>query len=153
EDWSIVRKLETDAALVEAALHGATLESAAASKLEERTKGAPDLPTLAEVLVEAALAGISALAARWLGAIGAQVGREASFTALGAALERLLALFRGEAVLAARESADLARVIGACFERGLWLFESVQGANAPLDAGHLVAVRAMRDVTRTTLDV
>jgi hypothetical protein len=153
EHWSIVRKLETDAALVEAALHGATLEGAAASKLEERTKGATDLPTLAEVLIEAALAGIGALAARWLGAIEAQIEREASFSALGAALERLLALFRGEAVLAARETADLARVLGACFERGLWLFESVQGANAPLDSGHIVAIRALRDATRSGLHV
>ncbi len=148
ELWVVMRKLETDAALVEAALHGATLESAAAAKLEDQTRGSHDLPALAEVLVEAALAGIGALAARWLGAIRGAVGQEASFGALGTALARLLRLLRGEAVLGAPESADLARVIEACFERGLWLFEGIQGANAAFDETHVTAVRALRDAMR-----
>ena len=148
EQWTIVQKLETDAGLVEAALYGATLETAAAAKLEEATRDVPELTMLAEVLVDAALAGIAALTSRWLSSIEALVATEPSFAVLGAALGRLLLLFRGEAVLSARETQDLARVIEACFTRGLWLFEGITGANAPAVQGLLDAVRAMRDATR-----
>ena len=152
EQWSIVRKLETDASLVEAALHGATLESAAAAKLEEQTRASHDLPALAAVLVEAALAGITSLAGRWLAQIASMVGQEASFAALGTALGRLLHLFRGEAILGAQASADLARVIEAFFDRGLWLFEGISGDSAPFDEALVMAVRALRDAMRIARD-
>jgi hypothetical protein len=148
EQWTILRKLETDAALVEAALHGATLESAAAAKLEGRSRESHDLPAIADVLVDAALAGITALTARWLALIASMVGQESSFDALGTTLGRLLHLFRGEAVLGAPASRDLGQVIEACFDRGLWLFEGLQGDNAPFHEPHVMAVKAMRDAMR-----
>ena len=148
EEWTVVRKLETDAALIEAAIFGATLGAAAAAKLEERTRTTPGLVALAEALVEAALAGIDALTGPWLASIAELVAREASFGALGAALGRLLVLHRGEAVLGMSAIADLGGVIERCFDRGLWLFEGVQGASSAFDEAQVLAVRALRDVIR-----
>ncbi|CAN5379990.1 DUF5682 family protein [soil metagenome] len=148
EEWTVVRKLETDTSLVEAAIFGATLESATAAKLEEVTREAATLPQLAEALVEAALAGIGGLTDRWLGVIESLVAREASLGALGNALARLLTLWRGEAVLGAKELGSLGGVLRSCFERGLWLLEGVRGENAPYDAALVDAVRALRDALR-----
>jgi hypothetical protein len=73
---------------------------------------------------------------------------EPSFGALGGALARLLSLRRGEAVLGQRGHLELARVISLCFERGLWLFEGLQGKSVPLDDGHVRAIVALRDALR-----
>jgi hypothetical protein len=148
EEWTVVRKLETDTSLVEAAIYGATLETATAAKLEEMARHASDVGALAETLVLAAAAGIHSLTDRWIDAIGARVREEASFGALGVALARLLLLHRGEAVLGARELARLSAVIAAAFERGLWLFEGIRGGDAPFDPAEVGAVRALRDALR-----
>jgi hypothetical protein len=148
EEWVVVRRLETDTALIEAAIHGATLEAAAAAKLEDATRLDPRLSSLAQALIDAALAGITTLTARWLEAIAALVAAEPSFAELGGALARLHALHRGEALPSGSARADLAAVLEACFERGLWLFEGVQGESAPLDEALVRAVVALRDVVR-----
>ncbi|MBS2019694.1 MAG: hypothetical protein JST00_42925 [Deltaproteobacteria bacterium] len=152
EQWTVVRRLETDAQIVEAALHGATLETAAASKLEERTRGSVDLPEVAAVLVEAALGGIAVLAERWLALIAAMASQEPSFDALGVALARLVHLHRGELAMGRSTAVELARVVEACFERGLWLFEGLQGATAPFHEPHVMAIKAMRDALRLERD-
>lgn len=148
EEWSVQRGLDTDPALVEAALYGATLVGAAAAKIEERSRDAEDVLSLANTLFDAALCGIAHLTARALGDLARVVASEPSFTALGGALGKLLALRRGEAVLGKRGHMDLASVLAACFDRGLWLFEATQGASAPLDEGHVRAVVALRDTLR-----
>ncbi len=148
EEWTVVRKLETDTALVEAALYGASLESATAARLEEASREAADLPALADALVEAVLAGIGGLTDRWLGSIAGLVAREASLGALGSALARLLSLWRGEAVLGAKDLGALGDVIVACFDRGLWLLEGIRGENAAYDQALVNAIIALRDVLR-----
>jgi hypothetical protein len=148
EEWTVVRKLETDTALVEAAIYGASLESATAARLEEASREAANLPALAEALVEAALAGIAGLTDRWLATIGELIGREASLADLGSALAKLLALWRGEAVLGAKDLGALGEVIATCFERGLWLLEGIRGDNAAYDQRLVDAIVALRDVLR-----
>jgi hypothetical protein len=148
EEWSIARRLETDPALIEAALYGATLEAAATGKLEERSRDAEDVGVLAETLFDAALCGIHAHTRRCLTDIARVVATEPSFEVLGSALAKLLALRRGDVVLGARGRIELRQVLAACFDRGLWLFEGIQGASAPLHEGHVRAVRALRDLLR-----
>ena len=145
EEWSVSHLPETDPALIEAALHGATLLGAAAARLEELARDAADVAALAHALEGAALAQIPELAERALAGILRVVGAEASLARLGFALERLLALRRGELVLGSRGQAEIYRVIEACFDRGLWLFEGEQGPTAPLDPRQVAAVRALRD--------
>lgn len=152
ETWSVARLLETDPALIEAAVHGATLASAASAKIGEQLRAAADVAALADALLDAAACGVHTLAAQTLADIGRRVGVEPSLSVLGAALERLLALRRGDAVLGAHVRLELEDVLRACFDRGLWLLEGVQGATAPLDDGHVRAVRVLRDVSRLQRD-
>jgi hypothetical protein len=144
EHWALRHVLETESALIEAALWGAMLETAAAARLEARTRDAAGIADLAAALVDAVRAGISALSSPWLRELRERIAVEPSFAALGDALARLHSLRRdappGDA------TADLAGVFVACFDRGLWLFERLTGPTAPLEPGEVAAVRALRDV-------
>jgi hypothetical protein len=148
EHWSVRRTIEADPALIEASLYGATLEAAVMGKLEERAGGGADLAALADLLFEAAFCGLHTLTRRVLVESGSIVGREPSFAVLGMALARLLGLWRYDAVLGAAGSGDLATILAAAFDRGLWLFEGLQGASAPADPERVRAVVALRDCQR-----
>jgi hypothetical protein len=148
ESWTLERRLETDAALIEAAIHGATLESAATSFLEQRLSQAPDVIGVAAALYDAATCGLQALSGRALREVERRIAVEPSFGLLGGAIERLLALRRGDAVLGPGGKLALSGVLSACFERGLWLLEGVRGASAPLDEQQVGAVCALRDLAR-----
>jgi hypothetical protein len=145
EVWVVQRVLDADAALIEAAAYGATLEDAAAGQLEELLLHARDLGAVSALLFEAALIGASGLAGRLLGDIERAVWTEPSFSALGRALAHLIALWRHDVLLGVRGSPELAAVAQASFDRGLWLFEGIQGANAHLPQADVDAAVAMRD--------
>lgn len=149
ETWTLARRLEAEAALIEAAGYGATLAAAATARLEEALLAAGGrLSPLAALLGEAAFTGIEALGARVLEQVGRAVGGEPSLVALGDALAALLGLWRHGALLGAAGAAPLARVLEAAFERGLWLVERVQGTTTAADAGEVRAVAALRDALR-----
>jgi hypothetical protein len=148
EDWSVERLLETDPALIEAAVYGGSLLSAAAAKLEERCREGTDVAALADALFDAALCGIRTLTDRWLTEIASRVAQEPSLAALGKAMHRLLPLWHGDLLFDMRGSAELGHVLSACFDRALWLYEGIQGAKAELDEGHVYAVHAVRELIR-----
>ncbi len=148
EEWSVERLLETDPALIEAAVYGGSLLSAASAKLEEACREAADVAVLADALFNAALCGIKTLTDRWLAEIAARVSQEPSLGALGKAMLRLLPLWHGDVLFDMRGSQELGKVLGACFDRALWLFEGIQGATAELDEGHVNAVLAIRELIR-----
>ncbi len=79
EAWAITQLLEAEPALIEAAAYGATLEAAAAARLEEGIGRAAGIRELARLLDEAALVGIDTLTGR-LVAEGAPASREPSPT-------------------------------------------------------------------------
>ncbi|MGC4093771.1 MAG: DUF5682 family protein [Polyangiaceae bacterium] len=157
EEWRLCRVLETEPALIEAAQYGATLESAALGRLEERALRADGVVALAEALVEAARSGLRQLTASTLNRLSTRIDSEPSFSDLGQALATLLALRRGDLVLGAERRSELDALLAACFERGLWLFEGISGPNAPLDSEQLRAVGSLREAVRQelglTLDV
>jgi hypothetical protein len=148
EDWVVRRVLEMDAALIEAAALGGTLLSAVTASLELRAGALADLGTIAQCLIDAALAGITSLEARWLAAIRAGIAVEPSFGVLGSALSKLLLLRRGEIVMSHHGPAELEAVLVAAFERGLWLLEGLEGESAPYDPPSVTAVQALRDTAR-----
>ncbi|HLL82515.1 MAG TPA: DUF5682 family protein, partial [Longimicrobium sp.] len=151
EDWTLGTPEEEalTAAIIEASGHGATLEQAAAQRLEEALLSPElDLAKLALLLAESLFIGVKHLAERVLAAVGAQAGREADFTRLGAAQDRLLGVWRHDVLLGARGSAELGAVLAAIFERGLWLLEQLDGPALPADAGTLQAIAALRDTLR-----
>jgi hypothetical protein len=149
EEWSVERLLETDPALIEAAVYGGSLVAAAGAKLEERCRDASaNVAVLADALFDAALCGIRALTERWLGEIASKVAHEPALEALGKAMHRLLPLWHGDVLFDMRGSNELGAVLTACFDRALWLFEGVQGKEAELDEGHVGAVAAIRELIR-----
>jgi hypothetical protein len=148
ETWQVQRVLDADAALIEAAAYGATLEAAAAAKLEERLGQARNVEALAALLFEAALVGIHTLAARLLAQIRRVCGEEPSFEALGAALGRLLSLWKHDTLLGAQGAAELGEAIAASFDRGLWLMEGISGPSLPASPKEIAAVMALRDALR-----
>ena len=148
EEWSVERLLETDPALIEAAVYGGSLVAAAGAKLEERCREGPNVAALADALFDAALCGIHTLTSRWLGEIAARVAQEPSLTDLGRAMHRLLPLWHGDVLFDMRGSHELGVVLSSCFDRALWLFEGIQGKDAELDEGHVKAVLAVRELVR-----
>ncbi len=148
EEWSVERLLETDPALIEAAVYGGSLLSSAAAKLEERCRMGTDVAALADALFDAALCGIRTLTDRWLGEIAARVAQEPALGSLGKAMHRLLPLWHGDLLFDMRGSVELGHVLSACFDRALWLYEGIQGPDAELDEGHVRAVLAIRELIR-----
>lgn len=149
ERWELKQSIERESALIEASAFGATLEGAARARLEEALSSASgQLATLAMLLGQAVFAGLLSLAGEVLVEVGAQVRQEPSFAQLGAAAERLLALWRHDALWGAMGAPALGTVLEVSFERGLWLLEGIQGPTAPADEAVVAAVRALRDIAR-----
>ncbi len=145
EEWRITAVLEAESALIEASAYGATLESAAAARLEEGVRNAGGIRDLAAILGEAALVGISTLTDRLFGEVRRVAGIEPNFGELGGALGQLLALYKHGQLLDTTGAAILGETIEAAFERGLWLFEGIDG-NA--GAAEVDGALALRDALR-----
>ena len=146
ESWTVAAILEAEPAIVEAAMYGATLESAAAAKLEELLRHTTGLRNLAKVLREAAHVGISTLARRVATDTRRAAGIEPDFSALGGALADLLSLYEHDVLLGAAGAPIVGETIEAAFDRGLWLFEAIDG-NAGAD--EVDGAIALRDAVRT----
>lgn len=149
EAWAVKRTLDADAALIEAAAYGATLEAAAAGRIEDLLGHAPNLAALAELLLDAALAGVRELSVRILADVRRIALAEPSFAVLGRALSSLLALYRYDVALGAKGSPEIAAIVEAAFDRGLWLIEGINGPKSPLVQHDVEAVFALRDALLT----
>lgn len=155
ETWEIARGLAFDPALIEAASCGPTLAQAALARLEGEAHTAPPA-RLAELLYDAALAGLGGLSAELLDALVQGLGREPDLGALGAALARLLRIaedgrFRAEPGAGSGAGIDpaiLRETLRAALERGRWLLATIDGPDAPAHPGHVDAAVALRDAAR-----
>ncbi len=148
EDWRLAWTHLTEAALIEASVWGPTLLEAAGARLRARLLAADGrLDRLAALLGEAAFADLTDLVSSVVADVARAVGREPDLKVLGAALERLLLLWRHGEILGVARSATLARVVAAAWRRGLALVEDVP-AGAAIDAATVRAVVALRDAMR-----
>ena len=141
EQWSISAQLDAESALIEASAYGATLEDAAAARLEEGIRNAAGLRDLAEILGEAALVGITTLTDRLFTEVRRVAGIEPSFGELGGALGKLLALYNHGLLLGTTGAAILGETIEAAFGRGLWLFEGIGGSAGAAEVDGALALR------------
>jgi hypothetical protein len=149
ERWTVARELKADAALIEAGAYGATLDGAATARLEERLLAVRDqLDALVQVLVDAVFTGVDQLAQRALDDAIAAAGAEPRLEVVGEALSLTLSLWRHDALMGSAGSKALATVIEAAFDRGLWLYESIDGPSSPADTGWVKACVALRDTLR-----
>ncbi len=141
EVWNVGRTLEQEPALIEAAAYGATLESAAAARLEKSVSAARGVSAVARHLREAALVGIRSLAARFADDVRRAAGIEASFADLGEGLADLVALHEHDVLFGAKDAPVIGEAIGAAFDRGLWLFEGIEGDAGEAEVKGVVALR------------
>jgi len=153
EVWRLREVFEAESMLIEAAAWGPTLEAAASARLAEQLLAAGgNLAALADLLGEAVFAGFvgpGGLGERILALVADGVQREPSFSALGAAAARLLALWQHDELFGARGAAALGGVLAAAYDRGLWLAEGLQGPTAPADEEQIAAVAVLRDLVRS----
>ncbi len=150
ERWEVTRGLEFDPALIEAAAYGATLAQAARAKLGEAA-GRATAAQIAELLFDAAAAGMGELSAEFLRVLTLRLGSEPDLTELGRTLTRLLRLALDDRLGSGQErnqGATLATVIAAALQRGMWLFAAITGPDAPTVKGHVDAAVALRDAVR-----
>ncbi|WNG23534.1 hypothetical protein F0U62_05425 [Cystobacter fuscus] len=149
ESWTVAPAEDFLSWVIEASGWGATLEQAATARLEEALlQAGPNLERLTLLLAESFFIGAKHLARRVLTAVASQAGNEPDLARLGAALERLLAIWRHDVLLGAQGSAEVGQLLAAAVERGLWLLEQLDGPSLPADEGHLRAMAALRDTLR-----
>lgn len=145
EVWEIHRALDADAALVQAASYGATLEAAAKARLAERCMAGSGAAALADAIGDAILAGLLRFAADTLARLERAIREENHLAEIGVVLARVHALHQHGALLLGAGDETLAVVIAAAFDRGLWLLEGLAGG-AGFEAENIEAVAALRDV-------
>ena len=154
EKWQVALRIETDAALIEAAAYGATLEAATHARLAARAASASDAGALTDVLVDAVRAGVTRLGAALLAQIREVVLREPLLERLGNAMIRLLGLVlqhrdeRAHPAPSGPSASEMGDVLRVAYQRASWLFEGLTGKDVAADRGHVDAVVAMRDVLR-----
>lgn len=144
EEWRLRRVLESEPAVIERAVYGASLQQAALGRLTERVQHARGVPGLALALEDAILAGFEGFAGELATRAREAVATERSFAELGAALGRFLVVLR--AVPQSREGIEALGAIA--LERALWLLESIDGPQLPFDQGEVFAVAAIRNWLR-----
>ncbi|MEU8774207.1 DUF5682 family protein [Streptomyces sp. NPDC048606] len=133
------------AALVEAAGYGMTLEDAAARALGERIRDAgPGPDALAATLFDAVTCGATDLLGPLLAELRAAVDRAADPGPLGAALHTALGLWRHDRVYGVGGDPLLGAFVDAAVTRVLWLAEGLHGSGGP-DRGRLRALTGVRD--------
>ncbi|GHU07325.1 hypothetical protein FACS1894158_15460 [Betaproteobacteria bacterium] len=152
EVWQLGQPLEQQAALIEAAAWGATLQDAARARLEDDLRSAQGrIAPLAEGLNQAAWAGLAALSAALINELKTAITNEPRFEALAPALSVLHTLYQHGDALEMAHAPVLGVVIEAGFDRALWLLEPA-AAIAPADFdAHLRGHLALRQITSDTL--
>lgn len=146
ELWSLQQVFEFESRAIEAAAHGPTLATAAAACLEQALHVAGGhLRVLAALLMDAAFIGIDMLSGSLLRQVSDAVGVEPHFDELGGALAALLGLYCFDRLLGAARSPALGMVIGAAYERGLWLFEGIRAAGSTVERSMVDGVVALHD--------
>ncbi len=147
ERWRLTPSDRRLPALIEAAVHGATLEEAAGAALRGRVEDAP-VDRLAEVLFDAALCGVTALSDDVVTALTTRVGAVADVAELGRVLVVVVGLWRYDGLFGTAGSPVLGAVISGAVTRVLWLVEGLHGGPAPADHRRLLALSATRDAVR-----
>jgi hypothetical protein len=145
ESWRIVWSPDFDAGCIESARYGPTLAEAAATRLTEQAADIErDAGKAALLLIDAALAGLTDLAAALLRRLADIVRGDGDFFSVAGSLNHLLYLYRYDAVLETAGRCDIGNLLAETFQRTLWLLESL-GQASGRDEALLAGVAGMRD--------
>lgn len=145
ERWRIAWSPDFEARAIEAARYGPSLADAVAARLAERVAAIErDATRAALVLLDAALAGLTDLAATMRQRVEELIHAENDFFNLTSALSSLLYLYRYDTLLATAGTASLGHLLGEAYDRALWLFEGL-GQTGGRDAEAIDGVRTLRE--------
>jgi hypothetical protein len=135
ETWILRWKPSVEAALVEAAVHGFSVEEAAANHLARRA--AADLHKGSSVAVEhltsAMIMDFSSLTGDFIDATRRAIAREGIFFEAAKAMAGLVQLVHYRTLLGASRHSEIVDLIPAAYQRAVWLIETLPGV--PLVAG------------------
>jgi hypothetical protein len=124
ETWTLAWSPEFDATAIEAARYGPAVADAAAARLAEVAgtiqRSACDGAAL---MVDAALAEVSALAAELQARVDLLIRQDGEFLSVTRALSHLLYLYRYDEALGSSGRGDVGALLKAAFGRGIWLLE------------------------------
>jgi hypothetical protein len=145
ERWALAWSPDFDAGCIENARYGPTLAEAAAVRLTELAAGVErDAGKAALLLIDAALAGLTDLAAALLQRLRELVRGDGDFFSVAGSLQHLLYLYRYDAVLETAGRGDIGLLLRETFQRTLWLLEAL-GQVSGRDDELLAGVAGLRD--------
>jgi Family of unknown function (DUF5682) len=161
EHWEYVYSAATEAALVEASVHGATVPLAVAQVFQRRLQriedpgAAADARAAAMLAVQACVLGLHDHLPRTLDALRGAIAADAVFASVAAAVSGLTLLYESREPLEARDVRQLPALLQAAYERAVYLGRELRGAEG--DGGTVLeALTRLREVligdTGRTLD-
>lgn len=136
EHWETTFSPATEALLVEAAVHGATVPQAVARRFLDRLEAlaaegrAQDARQAAALLTHGCVLGLHEQMPRLLGDLRRAIGADADFAAVAAAAATIGLLWESREPLEARFLDDLPALLQATYERALFLGRSLDAAPA-----------------------
>jgi hypothetical protein len=145
EEWHVLWDPDFDARCIEAARYGPTLADAAVSRLiEQAAQIERDAAKAALLLLDAAQAGLTEIAASLLARLRELIRGDGDFFSVSQSLGHLLYLYRYDAVLQTAGQGEIGLLLVETFDRSLWLFEGL-GQVAGRDAELLRGVQSLRE--------
>ncbi|WP_348945564.1 DUF5682 family protein [Chitinibacter sp. FCG-7] len=148
EQWQLSHPLEQQAALIEAAIYGATLADAAIARLAEQLAHSHGASALAQLLNRAAQAGLPAFSPGLLSRLHEAISSESRFEVLGQPLAITHGLYRHGHELGMADAPALLELLQLTLDRLLWLAEVHGSVSAQDSNAHLAAWQALRLLLR-----
>jgi hypothetical protein len=145
ERWKLQWSPEFDANCIEAAIYGPTLCEASLARLtEQAAKFERSASEAARLLLEACFMGHLALTREFHTRLTTLLREDGDFISVGAALARLLYVFRYDDVLGSAGLPGVGELLAETYNRALWLIEGC-GSREGEERDFIFAVRALRD--------
>jgi hypothetical protein len=150
EHWEYVYGVATEAALVEAAVHGATVPQATATRFaallqRQRDDAAGDARRAAAMLARACVLGLHDHVPLALNLLRDAIGADGSFEAVVAAAGTLALLLEASEPLEARFVEAMPEVLAATYERAIYLGTVLEGLEGD-GRGAVAALVKLREV-------
>ena len=156
EAWRLRWSPEFESTCIEASRYGTTLADAVAGRLLEIAREHDrDAATAAELLVQAAQAGIETMSALLLDRLSDLIKEEAQFERVAGALAHLLFLYCFDEAFGTTNVPQIGAIASEAFSRSLWLLELI-GKDAKDDGSLPRGMRSLLETfqrTAETLDL
>lgn len=153
EDWEFRWTPEFESTGIEASRYGATLAEAATSRMHEIAREHQRSASVAaELLLQAAQAGISAVSNTLLPELSQLIAHEADFCEASSALGHVLFLYCFDESFGTKSQPQLGKVLRLAIDRSIWLLE-LTGRTVASDRKTLTGMKTLFDAFQRTSDV